>query len=126
MSNTGALDSFVAAFNQRDLAALKALLATDATAEVLGSGFGTERGPDDIGKKSLTHMLSDENPLIAEHFALHGQTYVLFLNADKQLDTAATIQSATGKITRIEYLVTWFRADSLKPLAAARGIQIAQ
>lgn len=133
----GLHDNFAAAFNARDMAALKALLSPEATAEVLGSGFGTERGPEDIAAKSLTHMLGiggDHGdraaPLHAETFTHEGTPYVLFLTvgAPPQLDTAATLATAgvAGReaITRIEYLVQWFRADALASIAAARGIAV--
>lgn len=114
------IDEFVAAFNKRDLAGLMLLLAEDATAEVLGSGFGTERGPSDIAAKSLAHMLDEEgSKLTAERFG----DRVLFLN-DGKLDTAAAIEG-DGRITRIEYYVVWFRAGELNKIATERGIEVA-
>lgn len=114
------MDEFVAAFNKRDLAGLMLLLAEEATAEVLGSGFGTERGPNDIAGKSLAHMLDESgSKLTAERFGEH----ILFLN-DGKLDTAATIKG-DGRITRIEYYVVWFRGGELNKIAAERGIEVA-
>ena len=58
--SAAAAAAFAAAFRRRDEDALVALLADDVTAEVLGSGFGTERGPADVRAKSIHHMLSVE------------------------------------------------------------------
>ena len=55
---------FCDAYNARDLDALTALLADEATAELVGSDFPAEHGPAAIAAGSLTHLL--EGALHAE------------------------------------------------------------
>jgi hypothetical protein len=119
------IEKFVEAFNARDLARLKALLAPGATAQVMGSPFPVEHGPDVIASTSLPHMLGGSGEqLTAEAFHEGGQDWVLFVASDGTLDTAATIASNEGRITRIEYFVTHFAMDTVRRLAKARGIGV--
>ncbi len=119
--------AFVDAFNAGDLARLRALLAPDATAEVMGSRFPVERGPADIEAKSLTHMLSwSPERLRAERFVRDGADWLLFLDPGSgALEAAATIVGS-GLITRIEYFVGWHRPQVLAALGAARGVTVAK
>jgi histidine triad (HIT) family protein len=100
-------------FNKRDAAALKALYAPDATAQVMGSPFPEERGIEDIAKKSLNHMLDDDNPLTASSGELGGRALILFHDGAGKLDAAAYMSEAGGKVTRMEYIVSYHRAEEL-------------
>jgi histidine triad (HIT) family protein len=105
--------SFAEAFNKRDVAVLKALHAPDATAQVMGSPFPEEHGIDDIVKKSLSHMLDEDNPLTASTGELGGRALILFRDGTGKLDTAAYMSESGGKITRMEYIVSYHRAEEL-------------
>lgn len=118
------IDKFVAAFNARNLDGLKALLATDATAQVIGAPFPVERGADVIAATSLPHMLGGDERLSAESFNHDGKPWVLFRAPDGTLDTVATIAFERGLITRIEYFVTHFAAKVVAKIAKARGIAV--
>jgi len=104
---------FAEAFNKRDVAALKALYTADATAQVMGSPFPEERGVEDIAKKSLSHMLDEDNPLTAAAAQIAGKPLVLFRNQSGKLEAAAWVTENEGKIGRMEYIVSWHRADEL-------------
>jgi histidine triad (HIT) family protein len=104
---------FAEAFNKRDVAALKSLYAADATAQVMGSPFPEEHGAEDIAKKSLNHMLDEENPLTATAGQITGRPLVLFRDQTGKLDAAAWVAESDGKIKRMEYIVTWHRAEEL-------------
>jgi hypothetical protein len=119
------IDSFIAAFNARDLGALKAPLAADATAQVIGSPFPVEHGPDVIAATSLPHMPGGSGEeLVAEAFDEAGQQWVLLIASDGTLDTAATAAVSEDGITRIEYFVTHFALDTVRRVANARGISV--
>jgi histidine triad (HIT) family protein len=104
---------FAEAFNKRDVATLKSLYAGDATAQVIGSPFPEERGVEDIAKKSLNHMLDEDNPLTACAGQLAGRALVLFRDQTGKLDVAAYVTEQDGKIKRMEYIVSFHRADEL-------------
>jgi histidine triad (HIT) family protein len=104
---------FADAFNKRDVPTLKSLYAADATAQVMGSPFPEEHGVEDIAKKSLNHMLDEDNPLTATPGQLAGRALVLFRDQTGKLDAAAYVTEAEGKIRRMEYIVVWHRAEEL-------------
>ena len=116
------------AFNRRDLDAMAALLAPKATAKVLGSEMPTEEGPTTIRDTSLNYLLrEEEGSLQAEACAHEGTDYVLVRSGkgERPLDCAMRVLSAEGQITRIEYLVLWFREAELKQLAADLSLPLA-
>ncbi|MCB9895367.1 MAG: HIT domain-containing protein [Planctomycetes bacterium] len=108
------LGDFAAAFNARNVEALKALFAPDATSQVMDSPFPQENGIDEIAAKSLNHMLDEETPLTASVAQVDGKGVILFRTPEGKLDAAAWISEANGKITRTEYIVEWHRAEELK------------
>jgi hypothetical protein len=110
---SGVLKAFAEAFNARDVNALKALFATDATSQVMGSPFPEEVGVDDIAAKSLSHMLDPDTPLTASPAELAGRGLILFHDGEGRLDAAAYVSEAGEKITRTEYIVKWHREEEL-------------
>jgi len=112
-SASSVLASFAQAFNARDVAALKALFAPDATSQVMGSPFPEEKGVEEIAKKSLSHMLDDENPLTATPAELAGRGLILFHDGTGKLDAAAWVSESGERITRTEYIVKWHREEEL-------------
>jgi hypothetical protein len=89
------------------------MYAPDATAQVMGSPFPEERGIEDIAKKSLPHMLDEDNPLTASTGELGGRALILFRDAGGKLDAAAYLSESNGLVTRMEYIVSFHRADEL-------------
>lgn len=108
------LGKFVDAFNARDVAALKALFAPDATSQVMDSPFPEEKGVEEIAAKSLNHMLDEDTPLTASVAQLDGRGVILFRDETGKINAAAWVSEAGGKITRTEYIVEWHRAEELK------------
>jgi hypothetical protein len=119
---------FAEAFNQRNLQDMAALLADDATAEVLGSGFGIETGRSMITQTSLQHILDDKRaPLQAEAREIAGDTFVLLLRkSDRSLDVATRLQTANNRICRLEYLVTHFRREEMIRLMEPLKIEVSE
>ena len=118
---------FATAYDQRGLEALVALLAEDATALVVDSPFPEEIGRAVIAHTSLPHILGDgSDPLRAEPWASPEATHVLLREAsgDRALDTAIRLQARGGRITRLEYLVTWHAAQDLARIAQAIGASV--
>lgn len=71
-------ESFVAAFNARDLQALAARLAPEATARVVGAPFPEEVGRDAIRETSLAYLLGDGSRLRAEGIQHRTADILLF------------------------------------------------
>jgi hypothetical protein len=118
---------FEAAFNLRDLDALAALLAPEATAQVLGSELHVEEGPATIRDTSLRYLLrEEEGSLQAEARQHEGGNYILIRRSqgERPLDCAVRMSAAGDRITRLEYLVVWFREAELKALGAGLGIPV--
>ena len=115
------------AFNRHDKEAMSALLAPDATAQVLGSPFPEEIGAATIATTSFTYLLDDAaRPLGAEARMLKGDACVLLRRqGDGALDVLFRIRHRAGKLTRIEYLVTGFRRDEMLSLVNSLGIPVA-
>jgi len=117
------------AFNGRDLDAMEALLAPSATAEVLGSGFPVEKGPEEIRKTSLAYLIAEEQgSLMAEAVKVDGGDYLLLRQAQgaRPIDSAMRVICEAGQITRLEYLVIHFRPKELRLLAEGLGLPLAQ
>lgn len=115
-SDDSPLARFARAFTAADTDALRATLAQTVTAEVLGSGFGTETGPDDVLAKSVAHLLDrDEWGPLSAHVLRHdGDDWIAFVGAEsKRVECAARVETADGRITRLGYLVEHFRPDEL-------------
>ena len=108
------LGQFATAFNARDVGALKGMFADDATSQVVGSPFPEEHGIEEIGAKSLSHMLDEDTPLTASVAQVDGKGVVLFREAAGKLNAAAWVSEAGGKITRTEYITEWHSAEQLQ------------
>ena len=118
------LAAFVAAFNARDLDALRALLAEDATAQVLGAPFPEERGAAAIATTSLPHLLEPDADLGAA-LAEHDGRRLVLLRRDRgagPLDTVVEASVSGGRVRRLAYTVAPFRPDELAALGDALGI----
>ena len=129
MNASPSADAFAERFNARDLEGLAALLAEDATAEVLDSGFPVERGRDVIAKTSLPHILGEIDPPLSARVwaATDEEPLVLLVTADDVLDTVVRVIGSeasppNASITRLEYLVGWHRPADLAGIAAAAGL----
>lgn len=115
MTDHDPVGAFVAAFNERDIDALVATLSDDVTAEVVGSPFGVETGPDDVRAKSLTHLLDEDawGPLTAHALPYDGRQWIVFVGADGSVDCAASVDVVPAGVRRLDYLVVHFRPDEL-------------
>ncbi len=96
---------FCDAYNARDLGALTALLAEEATTELVGSGFAEEQGPAAIAAGSLAHLL--EGGLKAEVLQAEAGRFVAFRQDDGGLDSLAALTEAGGRIARLRYHTRW-------------------
>ena len=112
--------AFAEAFNARDADALHALLAPDATTELVGSGFPEEQGPDAIRAGSITHLLED-GALVATSVAVEGTPYVAFHDGAGQLDSLAALQHAGGAIGRLRYHTRWHDAAFVERASEVLG-----
>ena len=119
--------TFADAFNARDLQALVNLLADDATAEVLGSPFPIEQGPDQIAKTSFPHVLDEQAALRASLGVAEGERWILLrANAGAgPVDTAIRLETKGSSIARVEYVVAPHQPRRLRALGAACGIATA-
>ena len=118
-------EKFADAFNRRDVNALGDLLCSDATAEVVGSGWPEEQGRAAILATSIPHIMDEGTPLAAE--ARHSGDGVFVLLRRKnggELDTVLRCQSRDGKISRLDYLVTGFCRAEMARLAEPLGIPL--
>ena len=120
------LKRFAGAFNGKDLDGLAELLASDATAEVLNSGFPVEKGREVIRKTSLPYILDSEVPLTAEVWVDEGVGYVLLRESggNRALDMALRLICAGGAIQRIEYWVQDHRPDDVSRIGVKAGIAV--
>jgi len=119
------LDLFGQAFNRSDLAALKALLAPDATAEVLGSGFPVEEGRDTIARTSLPHLLDPDAALTASSLAAgEGEDWILLRTQEGRgpIDAAIRAVVVGDRVERLEYVVAPHRPVELRRIGAACGL----
>jgi len=120
---------FADAFNARDLDAMTALLAPEATAQVLGSPFPVEERPATIRATSFAYLLAEEDgSLQAEPVRHAGTDYVLLRKSAgvRALDCVARLRVLEARIEGIEYLVSAFRKSELASLAAALGLPLAE
>ena len=122
---------FAEAYNGMSLDALENLLAEDATAQVLGTGWPEEKGSRQIRKISLSHILGlggGTDPLVAEAWAEGEKHYVLLLDKENRtLDTAIRIHCADGgadKIQRLAYLVLGHQHQELSRIGAKAGVAL--
>lgn len=121
------LHAFAEAFNRRDLAGASALLAPDATAEVLDSGFPEERGREVIECTSLPYLLDPAALLVASVVLAEGDPWVLLRSDDGSgpIDTAIRARIRQGKILRLEYLVAPHQPEALRAVGLACGLPTA-
>jgi ketosteroid isomerase-like protein len=122
------INQFVAAFNAGDLDALAALLAADATAEVIGAPFPQEQGREKIRATSLPHLLDAELSLTAIAADVEGSPgLILVQGAAGAVDTAVLCTAAPdgSALTRLEYLVVPHQPDRVAAVAAALGRPVA-
>ena len=126
--SASAAEKFAEAFNAGDLDALEGLLESNATAEVLGSGFPVEKGAAQIRETSLAYLLkeAETDPLTAEVWKDEETEYVLLREPKgaRALDSAIRVISADGKIARLEYLVLFHQLEELKQIGAKLSIQL--
>jgi len=117
-------ERFVAAFNGREIPRIAELLATDATAEVLGSPFPVERGRDVIAGTSLPHVLDPGAGLVASFALAAGQPWILLRGDEGRgpIDTAIRIDHEGSRVTRIEYVVAPHQPEALRTLGAQLGL----
>jgi hypothetical protein len=115
------LPAFVEAFNARDLDAMAALLATDATAQVLGAPFPEEQGAEMIRHTSLPHVCDPELGLVASRVIFEGRDWILLRIPGESgpIDTALSAAVEGGAIQRIEYVVAPHQPERLRALGAA-------
>ncbi|MEE8107195.1 MAG: nuclear transport factor 2 family protein [Planctomycetota bacterium] len=114
---------FVDAFNARDLDALAACLATDASAVVDGSPFPVERGRDAIRDTSLAYLLDREKELTARA-ADHPDAQVLLLDTAGRLDVAVALErSADGLLVSLTYFTMPHRPEIVAAIASACDLQ---
>lgn len=119
-------ERFQAAFNEQDLRGLVSLLSSDATAEVLDSGFPVERGPEVIAKTSFPHILGieDGSRRVQARAWVDDEdstAYVLLL-LDGRLDSAVRVLCTGELIDRLEYVVQPHQPAEVKRLAERAGI----
>lgn len=121
------VDEFVRAYNLGDLDALEALLAPDATAQVLGSNLPIERGSKKIRDTSLAYLLGDgTDELVAERWDEDSVHYVLLREPTgaRDMDSAIRIEVSDGRIRRLEYLVLFHKHDELVRIGELAGIEL--
>jgi len=93
---------FLEAFARRDLGGLAALLAPDAEAELVGSGFEPERGPERIRAGALAHVLGPGDPsLVAE--AGEDGTVLLVQGPGGPVEMVVAIQWTGDRIRRLRF-----------------------
>ena len=119
-------DDLTFAYNQKSNEGMTALLAEDATAEVIGSGFPVEVGPDVISKTSFPHILDEvESPLSAEAHEIDGvPVIVLRRKSDGLVDMLMKLKDKSGLIGRIDYLVVHFRRDEMVEMVTPLGLEV--
>ena len=110
--------AFAKAFTARDLTALTALLAPDATTELVGSGFPPEEGAGAIREGSFAHLLEGDG-LTAEPLAFEGEAYVAFRDEDGELDSLAALTTTDGQITKLRYHTRWHDEAFVDQVVAA-------
>jgi len=118
----GALDRFAAAFNERDLDALAACVAEDATARVDGAPFPEEKGRDEIRATSLRYLLEDEDLRAVRHGAIDG--WILLQDVEKRLDTAIECATSGGAVTALRYVTAPHRPGELHRVAQLAGMRV--
>ena len=118
-------DSFVDAFNRRDLDALASLVATDAVARVDGAPFPEEQGRAAIRNTSLAYMAGEELGLTARTANL-PDTPVLLLDDQGRLDMAVEVRERDGLATSLVYYTMPNRPERVRAVAAAVGLAAAE
>lgn len=98
--------AFAKAFTARNLTAMTALLAPDATTELVGSGFPPEEGAGAIREGSFAHLLEGEG-LTAEAMEFEGAPYVAFRDEDGEVDSLTALTVEDGAITKLRYHTRW-------------------
>ena len=108
---------FAKAYNARSVQAMAALLAPDATTELVGSGFPPEQGAGAIREGSFAHLLEGQG-LAASAIEVEGTAYVAFREADGTLDSLAALTTQDGTITRLRYHTRWHDAAFVEGVGA--------
>jgi hypothetical protein len=119
------IDRFVQAFNERDLTALAACLAADATAVVEGAPFPVELGRDAICKTSLPYLLDRSMALEARRVD-HAAIAVALLDGAGRIDVGVETEEASGLLTSLRYLTMPHRPDELRSIAGDLGLAVAE
>ncbi|MHC4451023.1 MAG: nuclear transport factor 2 family protein [Planctomycetota bacterium] len=119
------IDRFVQAFNERDLAALAACLAEDATAVVEGSPFPVESGREAIRTTSLPYLL-DESMALRAKAVDHPSIAIALLDAQGRLDVAIEAKQTHGSLASLRYFTMPHRPDDLRSIAGDLGLGVAE
>lgn len=98
--------AFARAFNARDLTAMTAMLAPEATTELVGSGFPAEQGAGAIREGSFAHLLEGEG-LRAARLTFEGSDFVAFHAEDGTLDSLTSLTVDGDAITKLRYHTRW-------------------
>ena len=113
--------AFARAYGARDLGGMAGLLAPDAVAELVGSGFPPETGAGAIREGSLAHLLEGED-LTADVVTVEGASYVAFLDEDGGLDSLAALAVQGGLVVGLRYHTRWHDEAFVARAAAALGL----
>jgi len=108
--------AFCDAYNAADLSAMAALLAPEATTELVGADVAPEVGPEAIRAGSFTHILGDGD-LRATPLDLPEGRLVAFHAADGALDSLAAFTTDAGLVSAIRYHTQWHDAAFVKQIA---------
>ncbi|MHC4955536.1 MAG: hypothetical protein ACYTGZ_16920 [Planctomycetota bacterium] len=121
----GCAGAFAAAFNARDLDALAACVASDATARVDGAPFPDEQGRETIRDTSLVYLLRDEVPLLARTVD-HPDVAILLLDHDGRLDVAIRVEESDGLASSLLYYTVPHRREIMEGIAKDTGLPLAE
>jgi len=118
------LDDFVRAFNRRDAHDMAGLLAHDATAQVLGSPFPQEQGPEAIRTTSFPHLLEADPPLTASRARIVGGDCVLLRTREGRgpIDTVVLFGLADFRIQHLDYVVAPHEPKRLRRIGRSCGL----
>ena len=118
---------FARHFNSRSTAGIAALIAEDATAEVIGSGLPVEEGRQKILLTSIPYMMGEQcGTPDAEAVEWRGEPHVVLRapGADGALVILIAVHTTGGMITRLDYHAAGAGSEVLRDHATETGQRI--
>ena len=113
------MDSFVDAFNARDLDRLLSLLAPEATTEIVG--VAASPGPD-AARNVLSNTLKEEGLVRAEAVVYEGEVVLLLWHEGEVVREILRLEHVGGQITR--YRSYYFAPEVLSAVGADLGVGV--